>query len=52
MANKWLEHIAKFRKSHPNLSMKQALRQGKKSYTKVGKTTKAKAGKKKVKKKT
>ena len=51
MGNKWLEHIAKFRKSHPNLSMKQALRQGKKTYTKVGKTTKSKV-KKKVKKKT
>lgn len=32
--NPWLEHVAKFRASHPELSYKQVLVEAKKTYTK------------------
>ena len=35
--NKWLLHVAQFRKNHPNLSYKQVLIEAKKTYTKVTK---------------
>ena len=34
MSNPWLEHVSKFRESHPNLSYKEALSQAKTTYTK------------------
>ena len=45
MGNPWLAFLAKFRKSHPSLSMKAAMKQGAVAYRK------AKGGKKKGKKK-
>ena len=51
MPNPWIAHVSKFRKSHPKLSMKQALKQAKASYTKVGKQSKKKVVKSKGKKK-
>jgi len=52
MANPWISFLASFRKSHPKLSMKAAMKQGAVAYRKQkGKGTKAKkTGKKKVKK--
>ena len=56
MANPWITFLATFRKSHPKLSMKAAMKQGAVAYRsqkgKAGKTAvKAKRkGKKKVKK--
>ena len=55
MANPWITFLASFRKSHPKLSMKAAMRDGAKAYRaqkgKAGKAVKAKRkGKKKVKK--
>ena len=52
MANPWLTFLASFRKSHPKLSMKAAMKTGAVAYRKQkGKGTKAKkTGKKKVKK--
>jgi hypothetical protein len=32
--NQWLEHVAKFRASHPELSYKQVLTQAKLTYKK------------------
>ena len=45
MANPWLTFLAKFRKSHPKLSMKMAMKQGAVAYRK------SKGGKKKGQKK-
>ena len=55
MANPWISFLASFRKSHPKLSMKAAMKQGAVAYRsqkgKAGKAVKAKRkGKKKVKK--
>ncbi len=35
MGNPWFDHLSAFRKSHPNLSMKEAMRAAKKTYKKV-----------------
>jgi len=35
MVNPWFVHLSAFRKSNPNLSMKQAMKAAKKSYKKV-----------------
>ena len=32
--NKWLEHVAKFRKKNPSMSYKMCLMEAKKSYKK------------------
>ena len=37
MANAWLEHLKKFRKSHPKMSLKQAMTAAKKTYKKKSK---------------
>ena len=58
MPNVWISFLASFRKSHPKLSMKAAMKQGAVAYRaqkgkagKAGKAVKAKRkGKKKVKK--
>ena len=34
MSNPWLEHVAKFRESHPDLSYKESLTRAKTTYTK------------------
>jgi hypothetical protein len=39
MVNKWLIHVAQFRKSHPNMIYKDVLKEAAKSYTKVPKKT-------------
>ena len=52
MANVWLSFLASFRKSHPKLSMKAAMKQGAVAYrAQKGKGSKAKAKKKGRKKK-
>lgn len=30
----WSEHLSKFRKEHPNMSLKQAMQEAKKTYKK------------------
>lgn len=35
--NPWSEHVAEFRKTHPDLSFKEVLKQAKETYTKVTK---------------
>ena len=42
MANKWLIHVAQFRKTHPNMIYNDVLREAAKSYTKVPKKQNAK----------
>jgi hypothetical protein len=42
MANKWLIHVAQFRKSHPNMIYKDVLKEAAKTYTKVPKKQKGK----------
>lgn len=37
MANKWLEHVKEYRKTHPNMIYKDVLREAAKTYTKVSK---------------
>ena len=39
MANKWLIHVAQFRKTHPNMIYKDVLKEAAKTYTKVPKNT-------------
>lgn len=34
--NSWLEHVARYRKTHPNLSYKECLQKAKASYKKGG----------------
>ena len=34
MPNKWLQHIAQYRKSHPGISLKKAMQEAKKTYKK------------------
>ena len=46
MANKWLSFLKDYRKKHPGMSLKQAMKSGSVEYKK-GKTTKATKGKKK-----
>ena len=36
MANAWLTHVKKYRKAHPNVNFKEALKQAKKMYKKGG----------------
>ena len=48
MANPWISFLSSWRKSHPKVSMKQAMRLAAKDYKKKGTTTKKKV--KKVKK--
>ena len=38
MGNPWFDHLSEFRKAHPNLSMKEAMRAAKRTYTKVAST--------------
>ena len=45
MGNPWISYLASFRKSHPKLSMKVAMKQGAVAY----RSQKGKAGKKAVK---
>lgn len=40
MANKWLLHVADFRKSHPSMPYSECLKMAAKSYTKVPKKMK------------
>lgn len=42
MANKWLIHVAQFRKSHPNMIYKDVLKEAAKTYTKAPKKQKGK----------
>ena len=49
MSNKWISFLASFRKSHPKLSMKQAMKQGAVEYKKRKGGAEAKATKKKGK---
>ena len=42
MANPWNEHVAKFRKSNPNMSFKEALKAASKTYKKGHKSKKPK----------
>ena len=44
MSNPWLQHVATFRESHPDLSYKQALTQAKTSYTKKKRQSKKQSG--------
>ena len=37
MANKWLEHLKAYRKKHPSLSMKQAMKAASKTWKKAPK---------------
>lgn len=37
MKNPWLDHVKEFRKTHPNLSYKEVLKEAAKTYTKVPK---------------
>ena len=48
MANPWITFLATFRKSHPKLSMKAAMKEGAVAYRKQ--KGKKKVGKKKAKK--
>jgi hypothetical protein len=45
MANAWIEHVKKFRESHPDMKYKDCLAEAKKSYTPVKKSTSVKAPK-------
>ena len=47
MANKWLEFLKAYRKKHPSLSMKQAMKAASKEYKKAPAASKAKGGRKK-----
>ena len=47
MANPWISFLASFRKSHPKLSMKAAMKQGAVAYRKQKGTKAKKTGKKK-----
>lgn len=42
MVNKWLLHVAEFRKSHPSMPYSECLKMAKSSYTKVPKKMKGK----------
>ena len=48
MANAWLSFLSKFRKDHPSLSMKQAMKQGAVKY-RASRGKKSKGKKKKAK---
>jgi len=37
MTNKWIVHVAQFRKTHPNMIYKDVLKEAAKTYTKVPK---------------
>ena len=37
MPNKWISHVAEFRKKHPKLSYSECLKQAKKTYVKTAK---------------
>ena len=50
MPNAWITHLSAYRKKHKGMSLKEAMKGAKASYTKVGKTKAAK-GKKKGQKK-
>ena len=47
MPNKWVSFLNAYRKRHPKLSMKQAMRQGAVEYRKSGAAKTKKGGKKK-----
>ena len=54
MPNKWITFLAGFRKSHPKLSMKEAMRQGAVAYRKSkgkGKSTEPAAPKRRRRRK-
>ena len=42
--NPWLTHVANYRKSHPNMSYSEALKNAKSSYTKVSKMGRGQSG--------
>lgn len=52
MPNKWISFLQAYRKKHPSLSMKQAMKKGAVEWRKSGKGSEKKATKKKGKKKT
>ena len=52
MANPWMTHLSKVRKENPSLTLKEAMKEAKKTYTPVAKTGAKKSkrsGKKKSK---
>ena len=38
--NPWLQHLKKYKKAHPGISLKQAMKQAKKTYKKGGNISK------------
>ena len=53
MANPWMTHLNKVREENPDLSLKEAMQEAKKTYTPVGKSASKKSkrsGKKTAKK--